>query len=122
LTVSNVFDTQYGYVSGDVFSYIALTGIDFSLGFPQASSLLTPQFSNDWALGGEALLGPVAGQSTPLSNTPGWTFAGVSGSSQNPDYSIGTSSVNDALTHFNSVWGTTRIYGGAAFEFASTPT
>jgi hypothetical protein len=42
---------------------------------------------------------------------------GCFGTNKRPDYLIGTSETDDGLTHFSTVSGETRIYGGAIFEF-----
>jgi hypothetical protein len=45
----------------------------------------------------------------------------VSEPRHDPEFSISTPDVGDALTHFSTVYGTTRIGGGAAFEFSFDP-
>jgi hypothetical protein len=121
VSVTNVFDTQYGVITGSPFDLVALTGFDFSLRLSPSASLAPVTFSNQWANAGESLRGPVAGGSAPLTTTPGWNLVGVSGPPNQPDYSFSTPTVNDALTHFSSVSGETRIYGGATFEFLYGP-
>jgi hypothetical protein len=121
VTVSNVFDTDYGYISGTPFTYTALTGFDFSLSIPNDASFAAAIFSNEWALPGEQLVGPDYGASS-LSTTPGWTLIDVSGPGSQRDYSVGATDLNYALTHFDSVYGTTRIFGGAAFSLQFAPT
>jgi hypothetical protein len=118
LVVSNVLDTDYGYISGAPFAYVALTGIDFSLAI--SSNPAPAVFTNQLAVPGEQFEGPNYGAS-PLSTTPGWTLANVSGPTADLDYSIGTGTVDYALTHFQNVYGTTRIFGGAAFGFLFDP-
>lgn len=118
VVVSNVADTNFGYISGSPFALTALTGFQFSLDVP-SSSYAT--FSNQLALPGEALLGPVSGSSAPLDTTPGWNLLSASGPTGDAVYQIGTSTVSDGFTHFSSVYGDTRIYGGGAFQFTFNP-
>ncbi len=73
LVVSNVLDTDYGYLEGPAFAFVALTGIDFSL---PVSSSAPATFSNQWAVPGEVLAGS---SPRPLSTTPGWSLLAVSG-------------------------------------------
>jgi hypothetical protein len=122
ITASNVYDTQYGYVSGPPFIYTALTGIDFSFSMPADAGSPPGQFSNQSALPGEQLVGPNVGNSTELITTPGWTLTSVSGPDSTRAYSLDASDVNYALTHYGSVYGATRIYGGAAFVLQYDPT
>jgi hypothetical protein len=113
--VTNVQDTQYGYICGTPFDLTALTGFEFS--FPvSATSYAT--FSNQFAIAGEALLGPTSGSSAPLIATNGWTLGSVDGSPNDAIYQIDASSVNYGFTHFSSVYGATRIYGGGVFELS----
>jgi hypothetical protein len=117
ITVSNVYDTQFGYISGPPFDYVALTGLDLSVRLRGHTSSLAAVFSNQWALPGEELLnGGVGGANVPLSSTPGWTLVSATRNGKTWDYSMDSSSVNYGLTHFSDVWGETRIYGGAAFS------
>ena len=121
IVVSNVFDTDFGFIDGAPFQYIALTGLTFSLPIRGQHPAKNVEFSNGNAVAGEVLLGPTSGQSSPLTTTPNWSSEGVSGSRDNPTFFISTQDVSDALTHFPSVFGTTRIGGGAAFEFSFKP-
>jgi hypothetical protein len=118
---SNVFDTDFGFINGTPFQYIAVTGITFSLPIRGQHPAKNVEFSNENAVAGESLLGPTSSQSSPLTTTPNWSSDGVSGSRNNPSFNISTPDVGDALTHFPSVFGTTRIGGGAAFEFSFNP-
>ena len=43
IVVSNVYDTQFGYITGAPFNYVALTGIVFSLKFRRAGRVPTPE-------------------------------------------------------------------------------
>jgi hypothetical protein len=118
LTVGNVYDTQYGYISGPPFSYVALTGIDFSFSGQRKVSSREAQFSTEDALPGEQLAnGGPDGSNLPLTSTPGWQLSNFVTIHRTGDYSISASNDNSALTHFSSVSGATRIYGGAAFDF-----
>jgi hypothetical protein len=63
LVVSNVFDTNFGFITGSPFEYVALTGITFSLSIRGAHPTRNAEFSNGWAVDGETLLGPISGQS-----------------------------------------------------------
>jgi hypothetical protein len=119
--VSNVFDTDFGSIFGTPFQYVALTGITFSLPIRGAHPARNVEFSNGIAVEGETLLGPNSNQSTPLTTTPNWELQDVSGPKNDPSLSVSTPDVGDALTHFPSVYGTTRIGGGAAFEFSFSP-
>jgi hypothetical protein len=121
VVVSNVFDTDFGFITGTAFEYVALTGLTFSLPLSGAHPTKNVEFSNGVAVDGETLLGPNSGQSSPLTTTPNWALNGVSGPRNDPSFSISTPDVDDALTHFSSVYGTTRIGGGAAFEFSFKP-
>jgi uncharacterized membrane protein YgcG len=118
IVATNVYDTQFGFIFGAPFDLVALTGFEFSLPI-QTSSYA--QFSNQFAIPGEALLGPVAGTSLLLDTTPGWNLISVSGLPNEATYSIEASSVNDAFTHFSSVFGETRIYGGGVFQLTFAP-
>jgi len=115
IIASNVQDTQYDYISGTPFELVALTGFSFSI---PVSSTSYATFSNQFAVAGEALLGPQSGSSAPLITTPGWTLDSVDGPPNDATYQIDASSVSDAFTHFSSVYGTTRIYGGGVFELS----
>jgi PEP-CTERM motif len=115
IIVSDVQDTQYGYISGTPFNLTALTGFELSLPV-SATSYAT--FSNQFAVAGEALLGPTSGSSVPLITTPGWTLGSVDGSPNDANYQIDASNVNYGFTHFSSVYGATRIYGGGVFELS----
>jgi hypothetical protein len=121
VVVSNVFDTDFGSIFGTPFQFVALTGITFSLPIRGAHPTNKLEFSNGIAVDGETLLGPNSGQSSPLTTTPNWALNGVSGPRNDPNFSISTLDVGDALTHFPSVFGTTRIGGGAAFELSFKP-
>jgi PEP-CTERM motif len=121
VVVSNVFDTDFGFINGTPFEFIALTGISFSLPIRGPHPTRNVEFSNGNAVEGETLLGPNSNQSTPLTTTPNWALQSVSGPKNDPSFSISTPDVGDALTHFPSVFGTTRIGGGAAFEFSFNP-
>jgi hypothetical protein len=121
VVVSNVFDTDFGFITGTPFEFVALTGITFSLPIRGAHPTRNVELSNGIAVDGETLLGPNSGQSSPLTTTPNWALNGVSGPRHDPSFSISTPDVGDALTHFSSVYGTTRIGGGAAFEFSFNP-
>jgi hypothetical protein len=121
VVASNVFDTDFGFINGPAFEFVALTGITFSLPIRGAHPARNVQFSNGFAVEGETLLGPNSGQSSPLTATPNWALNGVSGPRHDPSFSISTPDVGGALTHFSSVYETTRIGGGAAFEFSFNP-
>jgi hypothetical protein len=121
LTVTNVYDTQYGSIYGSPFGYVALTGVDFS--FNRAHGKLAEAIlSTDNALPGEELAnGGSNGTNVPLTSIPNWDLSAYTSNGRNSKYSIDTSSNNYALTHFSSVYDATRIYGGAAFEFEFAP-
>jgi hypothetical protein len=121
VVASNVFDTDFGFISGPAFEFVALTGLTFSLPLEGGHPTKNVEFSNGIAVEGETLLGPNSGQSSPLTTTPNWALNGVSGPRNDPSFSISTPGVDDALTHFSSVYGTTRIGGGAAFELSFKP-
>jgi hypothetical protein len=121
VVVSNVFDTDFGFIDGTPFEFVALTGVAFSLPIRGAHPARNVEFSNGFAVEGETLLGPNSGQSSPLTTTPNWALQGVSGPRNDPSFSVSTPDVGDALTHFPSVFGTTRIGGGAVFEFSFNP-
>jgi hypothetical protein len=121
VVASNVFDTDFGFINGPAFEFVALTGITFSLPIRGVHPARNVEFSNGVAVEGETLLGSNSGQSSPLTTTPNWALQGVLGPRNDPSFSISTSGVGDALTHFSSVFGTTRIGGGAAFEFSFNP-
>lgn len=118
LQVTNIADTTYGFIFGPPFSLVALTGFEFSM---DVASPMDATFSNQWAVAGEALLGPVSGSSTSLDTTPGWGLSSVSGPLHQRTYAISTPDVDHAFTHFPSVFGTTRIFGGGVFEFLFDP-
>jgi hypothetical protein len=84
---------------------VAFTGLEFSL-----PGLGPGALNNGFTLPGEALLGPGSGTSVALSGTPGWYL-----SQAGNNISLKVNSVGYGLTHFSSVYGETRIYGGAAF-------
>ena len=105
VTVTDVRDTNFGYISGLPFDLVAFTALEFSL-----PGLGMGTLNGGVALPGEALLGPGSGMSIALSGTPGW-YLSQSGNR----VSLKASSVAYGLTHFPSVYGETRIYGGAAF-------
>lgn len=110
VTATDVRDTNLGYLNGSPFDLVALTG--FSFGLPVASGGGVPRYDPSVAIAGESLAGPTSNL-TPLESTPGWTaFAGTT---------LSASSVASGLTHFDSVYGTTRIFGGAAFAFDYLP-
>lgn len=113
LVVSDVRDTNFGFINGPPFNLVALTGFEFSLGVDGAIAA----FSTGHALPGQVLLGPTSGASVPLNTTPGWSLAAVSGPAGNPTYAIAADSVNYGFTHFPSVFGGTRIRGGGVFDF-----
>ena len=118
IQATNVLDTDYSYIYGTPFDLTALTGFQFSL------PVITPTdatFSDQYAVAGEALLGPVAGSSTPLDTTPGWSLTSVSGAQGDRTYQINASSLDYAFTHFSSVYGETRIFGGGIFQLVFDP-
>jgi hypothetical protein len=121
ILASNVLDTQYGFIFGSPFDLVALTGFEFSLPISHFSGNSSVAFSNQFAVAGEELLGPISGQSATLTSTPGWSLTGVSGPINQPSFDISTSSVDDAFTHFSSVFGETRIFGGGVFQFSFDP-
>jgi hypothetical protein len=117
IIVGNVADTNYGWILGPPFNSVALTGFQFSLKVPTSSYA---SFSNQFAVQTEALLGPTSGSSTPLETTPGWAMT-ASGPTHHAVYQIATPTVSDAFTHFSSVWGDTRIFGGGVFQLTFDP-
>ena len=121
VVVSNVFDTDFGFINGTPFQFVALTGITFSVPIRGAHPARNVEFSNGVAVEGETLLGPNSNQSTPLTTTPNWALQDVSGPKNDLSFSVSTPDVGDALTHFPSVFGTTRIGGGAVFELSFKP-
>ena len=118
IVASNVLDTDFGTIYGAPFNLTALTGFQFSFSVPSASYA---SFSNQFAISGEALLGPISGSSSPLDTTPGWSLVASSGPTDDAVYQIETPSVSDAFTHFSSIYGDTRIYGGGVFQLTFDP-
>jgi hypothetical protein len=92
IVVSDVADTQFGYIFGSPFNLVALTGFQFSLDVETSSYA---SFSNQFAVPTEALLGPVSGSSMPLETTPGWIMLTTSGAPDHAVYQIGTQTVSD---------------------------
>jgi hypothetical protein len=118
VVVNNVTDTQFAYIIYSPINLVPLTGFQFSLDVETSSYA---SFSNQFAMPTEALLGPVSGSSTPLETTPGWIMLTASGAPDHVMYQIETPTVSYAFTHFPSVSGATRIFGGGVFQFTFDP-
>lgn len=114
VSVGNVLDTDYGTIFGAPFIYVALTGFTFTLAPRGSANLANPTYSGAYALPGETLLGNPIGSFTPgtLTSTPGWNLNSTSPN----QYSFAASDVGYAFTHFSSVTGTSRIFGGGVFD------
>lgn len=114
--VEHVQDTRFGFITGSIFQDVALTGIEFELPTLGGSVLSGPAFSNQFANLGQALNGrPSSGDpavSVPLDTTPGWELS-VTGTQS---YQIATADIGFAMSHFENVYGTTRINGGGVFQ------
>jgi PEP-CTERM motif len=120
IVASDVADTNFGYISGEPFSLVALTGFEFAL--PVRRNKAGPVFSNEYAVPNEFLAnGGPGGSNLSIDTTPGWSITSVSGNPGRLNYSITTPDVNNAFTHFTSVYGATRILGGGVFEFTYSP-
>lgn len=120
IVASDVRDTNFGFINGTPFSLAALTGFSFSLELSVGVS--APAFSDSNAVPGEFLLGPVSGSSAALTTTPGWSLSSITGLPDHPTLTFGTPDVSHAFTHFSSVFGTTRIFGGGVLSLIYSPT
>lgn len=114
LVVSDVLDTDFGYITGEPFDLVALTGVEFS--FKTSPSIGLGAFSSQYVVGGEGLVGPSSNY-TALTNTPGWTESLSVSAEGTQTYDLQASGVNYGFTHFSDVYGETRIYGGGVFAF-----
>jgi hypothetical protein len=119
IVASDIQDTNYGFINEPPFDLVALTGFSFSLTVHGLQA--DPTFSNESATPDEALLGPVSGQRTPLTTTPGWSLSAASGPFSDREFEISTLGVADAFTRFPLVFGTTRIGGGGVFGLTYAP-
>jgi hypothetical protein len=119
VVASAVRDTNFGSISGSPFDLVALTGFDFSIGI--AGNSMPASYSDQSAIAGEAVIGPASGSSIPLLTTPGWNAMSMPNGSSQTEYDLAASGPDFGLTHFSSVYGETRIFGGAAFTFNFDP-
>jgi hypothetical protein len=120
LSTSDVADSNFGYLYGEPFDLVALTGFDFSL--PIRRNHADPSFSNQYGVPNEFLAnGGPSGSNLPIDTTPGWSVASVSGTPHDLNYDIIASDENYAFTHFTYVYGATRILGGGVFELTYSP-
>lgn len=120
IVVSNVEDPEFGDIFGPPFYLTALTHFQFQLPLKTDTYGV---FSDQFAVGGETLVGP-SSNSSPLTSTPGWTSS-ESGPTHNATYFLDASAVTDAsyaFTHYSSVTGDLRILDGGVFEFSFDPT
>jgi hypothetical protein len=120
IVADQIVDTHFGYVYGEPFYLIPLTGFEFLL--PVKRNHSDPIFSNQYAVSNEFLAnGGQNGSNLPIDTTPGWSVTSISGDPRKLDYTITTPDENYSFTHFNSVYGATRILGGGVFELTYSP-